>query len=126
MVGEGILPFPRFPMVEDLLGIGLAYVNDSEEIEMTIEDLERSQDAGQADRLVESRVAGVARSACLVVSRLLMVGLLVGGRPWQLLGDDAAERQERSLAVRLGNACQSRVSGTRGLGSGGAGGTERI
>ena len=31
-----------------------------------------------------------------------MVGLLVGGRPWQLLSDDAAERQERPMAIGLG------------------------
>ena len=50
MVGEGVLPFPRFAMVEDLLGIGLAHVDDGEAIEVQIEDLGRSQDAGQADR----------------------------------------------------------------------------
>ena len=45
VVGEGILPFPRFAMVEDLLGIGLAHVNDGDAIEVEIEDLRRSQDA---------------------------------------------------------------------------------
>ena len=48
VVGEGILPLPRFPMVEDLLWIGLAHVNDGEAIEVKIEDLRRSQDAGPA------------------------------------------------------------------------------
>ena len=42
MVGEGILPFPRLAMVEDLLGVGLAHVNDGEAIEVKIEDLRRS------------------------------------------------------------------------------------
>ena len=51
MVGEGILPFPRFPMVENLLGIGLAHVNDGETIEVKIEDLRRSQDARPAGKL---------------------------------------------------------------------------
>src|SRR5436190_1635014 len=46
--------------------------------------------------------AGAARSAGLVASRRLMVGLLVGGRPGQLLRDDAAERQERPMTVGLG------------------------
>ena len=54
-VGEGILPFPRFAMVEDLLGIGLTHVDDGEAIEMPIVDLEGSQDAGQDDRPMESR-----------------------------------------------------------------------
>ena len=31
-----------------------------------------------------------------------MVGLLVGGRSWQLLSDDAAERQESPMAIGLG------------------------
>ena len=31
-----------------------------------------------------------------------MVGLLAGGRPWQLLRDDAAERQECPMAIGLG------------------------
>ena len=54
-VGEGILPFSRFAMVEDLLGIGLTHVNNDDKIEMPIQDLEGSQDAGQVDRLMESR-----------------------------------------------------------------------
>ena len=62
-VGEGILPFPRFAMVEDLLGIGLAHVDDGEAIEVPIQDLEGSQDAGQADRLVDDGLAGATRSA---------------------------------------------------------------
>src|SRR5262249_13546403 len=37
-VGEGVLPFPRFAMSEDLLGIGLAHVHDEEEIEVAIQD----------------------------------------------------------------------------------------
>ena len=51
-----------------------------------------------------------------------MVGLLVRGRPGQLLSDDAAERQERPMAIGLGSACQSRVSGTSWGGFGGRGG----
>jgi hypothetical protein len=31
-----------------------------------------------------------------------MIGLLVGGRPSELLRDDAAQGQERALSVRLG------------------------
>ena len=102
VVGEGILPLPRLAMVENLLGIGLAHVNDSDAVEVEIEDLEGSQDAGLADRLVESAVAGLTRSAWLVGSRLFMIGLLVGGRPWELLSDDAAEGQERPMAIGLG------------------------
>ena len=41
VVGEGILPLPRFPMIEDLLRVGLAHVNDREPIEVKIEDLGR-------------------------------------------------------------------------------------
>jgi hypothetical protein len=33
-----------------------------------------------------------------------MVGLLAGGRPWELLGDDAAEGQECPLTVGLGKS----------------------
>ena len=50
------------------------------------------------------------------------VGLLVGGMPGQLLSNDAAERPERPMAIGLECACQSRVSGTRRVGSGGRGG----
>ena len=46
-------------------------------------------------------LAGAAWSACLVASRQLMVGLLVGGRHGQLLSDDAAEGQESTMAVGL-------------------------
>ena len=35
-----------------------------------------------------------------------MVGLLPGGRPGELLSDDAAECQERPMAIGLGRACQ--------------------
>jgi hypothetical protein len=42
MVGQGVLPFPRFAMVEDLVGIRLAHVDDGEAIEVPIEDLGRS------------------------------------------------------------------------------------
>ena len=31
-----------------------------------------------------------------------MIGLLAGGRSWELLSDDAAERQERPIAIGLG------------------------
>ena len=58
VVGEGVLPFPRFPMVEDLLGIGLAHVNDSEAVEVEIQDLRGSQDPGRPDRLVDGRPGG--------------------------------------------------------------------
>ena len=77
------------------------HVNDGEAIEVSIQDLEGSQDAGQVDSLVDDGVAGATRSACLVVLRLFMVGLLVGGRPGQLLSDNAAERQERPMAIGL-------------------------
>jgi hypothetical protein len=43
MVGEGILPLARFAMIEDLLRIGLADVDDGEAIEVKIKDLGRSQ-----------------------------------------------------------------------------------
>ena len=42
MVGKGVLPFPRFAVVEDLVGIRLAHVDDGEAIEVPIEDLGRS------------------------------------------------------------------------------------
>ncbi|MGO8901794.1 MAG: hypothetical protein ACLQU5_26070, partial [Isosphaeraceae bacterium] len=58
----------------------------------------------------------------LVASRQLMVGLLVGGRSAQLLSDDAAEGQESTTAVGLGEHLQRRVSGTRRVGSNGRGG----
>ena len=103
MVGEGVLPFPRFAMVEDLLGIGLPHVNDGEAVEVEIEDLGRSQDAGAADKLCRQAAAEPAvRLARAVASRAFMVDLLVGGRSWELLRDDAAERQERPIAIGLG------------------------
>ena len=42
MVREGILPFSRFTMIENLLGIGLAHVNDDETIEVPVQDLSGS------------------------------------------------------------------------------------
>ena len=45
-------------MVEDLLGVGLADVNDGETIEVKIEDLRGSQDPRPAGRLVEGRPGG--------------------------------------------------------------------
>ena len=67
MVGEGILPFPRLAMIEDLLWVGLAHVNDGEPIEMKIEDLGRSQGARpdrcrpEFDPWPNSRVSGWSR-----------------------------------------------------------------
>jgi hypothetical protein len=55
--------------------------------------------------LIGSSIGDLAvadRSAWLLGSCRLMVGLLLGGRPWELLRDDAAEGQERPLSVRLG------------------------
>src|SRR4051794_23999473 len=46
--------------------------------------------------------AGVVRSARRVASRKFMIGLLVGGRPGKLPSDDAAECQERPMAIALG------------------------
>jgi hypothetical protein len=40
--GESILPLPRLAVIEDLLGIGLPHVDDSESVEVGIEDLRRS------------------------------------------------------------------------------------
>jgi hypothetical protein len=45
MVGEGVLPLTRFPMVENLLGIGLAHIDKGETIEVMIKNLRRSQNA---------------------------------------------------------------------------------
>src|SRR5262245_20316474 len=45
--------------------------------------------------------AGAARSACWVASSEFMVGLLVCERPGQVLFDDAAECQQRPLAIGL-------------------------
>jgi hypothetical protein len=45
MVSEGILPLARLAMVEHLLGVGLADLNDREAVEVGVEDLRRSQDA---------------------------------------------------------------------------------
>ena len=100
MVGEGILPLPRLAMIEDLLWLGLADVDDGEAIEMKIEDLGRSQDAGPAGQ------TGVRSSAELVgvrvdSSRALMIDLLPGGRSGQLLREDATERQEHPIAIGL-------------------------
>src|SRR5258708_3595601 len=56
-------------------------------------------------RLIESwraSRAGVVPSAGRVASRKVMVGLLVGGRPGQLPSGDAAESQERPMAIALG------------------------
>jgi hypothetical protein len=38
MIGKGVLPFPRFPMIENLLGIRLAYINKGEAIEVELKD----------------------------------------------------------------------------------------
>jgi hypothetical protein len=54
MVGQSVLAFPRFTMVEDLVGIRLAHVDDGEAIEMPVEDLGRSEDSGPTDRRVRS------------------------------------------------------------------------
>jgi hypothetical protein len=48
VVGEGILALPRLAMIEDLLRVGLADVDDGESIELKIEDLGRSQGGGPA------------------------------------------------------------------------------
>jgi hypothetical protein len=58
MVGQGVLPFPRFAMDEDLVGIRLAHVDDGQAIEVPVEDLGRSDGAGLADRRVGSRPGG--------------------------------------------------------------------
>src|ERR1017187_8565486 len=68
----------------------------------------------------------MTRSACLVASRLFMVGLLFGGRPRQLLSDDAAERQERPMALGLGKCLpESRQRDAPGWLRWARGGTER-
>ena len=102
VLGEGVLPLPRLTIVENLLGVGLSHVNDSKSVEVEVEDLGGPEDTGLSVRLVERRGAAAARSAWRVRSSRLMVGLLVGGRPWELLRDDAAQGQERPLSVRLG------------------------
>ena len=63
MVGEGVLPLPRFAMVEHLLGVGLAHVNDGDAIEVKVEDLRRSQDARAAGKRRRRRQP--RPSACL-------------------------------------------------------------
>jgi hypothetical protein len=45
-VEEGVLALPRFPIGEDLVGIGLAHVDDREAVEVDVEDLGGSQDSG--------------------------------------------------------------------------------
>ena len=55
MVGQGVLPFPRFAMVEDLVGIRLAHVDDGQAIEVPVEDLGRSEGSWLADRRVVGR-----------------------------------------------------------------------
>ena len=127
VVGEGVLPLPRLTIVENLLGVGLSHVNDGKAVEVEVEDLGRSQDTGlpgQARREAAWRPRpdrpGGSRSS------RLMVGLLVGGRPWELLSDDAAEGQERPLAVRLGEGLpEVRQMRRVGSASAGAGGTGR-
>src|SRR3954451_4503774 len=59
------------------------------------------EDRGTKGRLGDSSRGGFA-AARVVDSRRLMVGLLVGGRLWQLTRDDAAERQEGLMASGLG------------------------
>jgi hypothetical protein len=39
VIGEGVLPLPRLAVVEHLLGVGLAHVDDRESVEVGIEDL---------------------------------------------------------------------------------------
>ena len=97
---EVVLPFPRFAMVEDLLGIGLAHVNDGETNEVEVRG--SSKTAGPKAGRSTRRGGGFEVRLELVESRRLMVGLLVGGRPWQLPRDDAAERQECLMAIGLG------------------------
>ena len=52
-----------------------------------------------------------------------MIDLLVGGRSWQLLRDDAAERQERPIAIGLGKCLpevrQRRCADSASAGAGG-------
>src|SRR5262249_56411535 len=42
-VGEGILPLPRFTMVEDLLGGGLPDIDDQQSVEMPSAELGRAR-----------------------------------------------------------------------------------
>ena len=81
VVGEGVLPFPRFAVVEHLLGVGLAHVNDRKAVEMEVEDLRGSQDPGLR---IGSLTGGLRpRPDRLAVgSGRLMVDLLAGGRSW--------------------------------------------
>ena len=101
MVGEGILPFPRFPVIEDLLRVGLADVDDGESVEVRLEDLGRSQAPGQPGR-VDVRSSADVEAVRLAASSTFTIDLLPGERTWQLVSDDATERQERPIAIGLG------------------------
>ena len=52
-----------------------------------------------------------------------MIALLADGRSWQLLSDNAAERQERPIAIGLGECLPEVGRGMAGLTSAAAGGT---
>jgi hypothetical protein len=49
VLGQSILAFPRFPIVEDLLGVGLPNVNDDDAVEVKVQDLGRSKNARSAE-----------------------------------------------------------------------------
>jgi hypothetical protein len=58
VVGEGILPLPRFSVIENLLGVRLAHINDREAVEVEIENLVRSQDARSASTIDRKSLLG--------------------------------------------------------------------
>jgi hypothetical protein len=80
----------------------MSHVNDSKAVEMEIQDLGGLQDPGLPHRFFAGGLEAAARSAWRLGSCRLIVGLLVGGRLWELLRDDAAEGQECPLSVRSG------------------------
>ena len=67
-VDQGVLPFPRFDVIEDLLGIGLANVDDCQPAEVPIIERRRPQaEAGRhplGDRPF-ARCSGRDRSWCV-------------------------------------------------------------
>ena len=88
-------------MVEDLLGVGLARVNDGEAVEVAIQDLRGMQDAGPADNLLDDSRGGGDRFGFFARITTVHDRPPCGREYWELLSDDAAERQERSIAIGL-------------------------
>src|SRR5262249_54126201 len=59
MVGQGVLPFPRFAVIEDLVRGGLANINERQSVQVPVLDLGRSPTPGGRCRAVRGSLGRV-------------------------------------------------------------------